>query len=468
MRLFEILILGSLFPIIIWPLLRLPRYRQLKALPVASLLFVILHLLIEQYRWQMVPAYGLTSLLLIAELWRWRSGSSGSGRRWLSNLITFVGMVVFLLAAALPALMPVPKLPQPSGPYAIGTASYHLVDSSRPEFYTDDPDDFREFMMQVWYPAVAGDGEGQAEYIDRLDIAGPAFATWLELPPFILDHINLTKTDAVKGLPVLDSGSPYPIIFFSHGLHGFRSQNISNIQELVSRGYVLISIDHTYANMISVFPGDRVTFYEEDIFSDETVDPPRNANTLVKVWAGDIGFALDQLTAWNSQADNFYYEHLEPAVVGLFGHSTGGGAAVEFCARDSRCQAGIGLDSWIEPVSGDIFADGLMQPFMFLSSSEWLGEDNSALGRTLYGHLQSSGYMLTLNDTEHFDFSDLTLLSPLTPQLGLTGAIDGPYSIAIQNQYIAAFFDKHLKQADVQLLSQTSAYPELQVEQNGR
>ena len=468
MRLFEILALASILPFILWPLLRLPRYRQLKALPIVSLLFLLLHLFIEKYRWQMVPAYGITGFILVVELWKWRAGSSGVEKRWLTNLSTFLGIGVFLLAAALPALMPVPKLPHPTGPFAIGTASYHLVDSSRPEFYTDDPDDSREFMMQVWYPTVPGEGDGQAEYIDRLDIAGPAFATWLELPAFLLDHINLTKTDAVKGVPVLDSDAPYPIIFFSHGLHGFRSQNISNIQELVSQGYVLVSIDHTYANMISVFPEDRITFYSPEIFSDEPLDPPRNANTLLKVWAGDFGFALDQLTAWNRQVGNLYYQQLDPAAVGFFGHSTGGGAAVEFCAQDSRCQAGIGLDSWIEPVSEDIIADGLRQPFMFLSSEEWLGEENSALGRALYNHLDSSGYILTLKDTKHFDFSDLTLLSPLTPQLDLTGSINGPYSIGIQNEYILAFFDKHLKRANIQLLSQPSAYPELQVEWNGK
>ncbi len=468
MRLFEILSLASVLPIIIWPLLRLPRYRQLKALPVASLLFLLLHLFIEKYRWQMVPAYGLTGFILIVELWSRRAGPSGAEKRWLANLGTFLGIVVFLMAAALPALMPVPELPHPTGPFTIGTASYHLVDSSRPEFYTDDPNDAREFMMQVWYPAAPGEGDGLAEYIDRLDIAGPAFATWLELPPFLLDHINLTKTDAVMGLPVLESGLPYPIIFFSHGLHGFRSQNISNIQELASHGYVVVSIDHTYANMISVFPGDRVTFYNSDIFSDEPLEPPRNANTLVKVWAGDIDYALDQLSAWNSQEGNLYYQRLDPTTVGIFGHSTGGGTAVEFCARDSRCQAGIGLDSWIEPVSEDVIADGLRQPFMFLSSEEWIGEENSALGKALYDHLGSSGYMLTLSDTKHFDFSDLTLLSPLTPQLDLTGSIDGPYSIGIQNEYILAFFDKHLKHVDSQLLSQASSYPELQVEWNGK
>ncbi len=39
-------------------------------------------------------------------------------------------------------------LPQPSGPYAIGTKVFHWVDTSREETLTSDPDDVREIMVQ--------------------------------------------------------------------------------------------------------------------------------------------------------------------------------------------------------------------------------------------------------------------------------------------------------------------------------
>ncbi|WP_374018944.1 hypothetical protein ABU162_04120 [Paenibacillus thiaminolyticus] len=50
-------------------------------------------------------------------------------------------------------LFPVFTLPEPTGSYAIGTASYHLVDRSCEESYTDDKGDHRELMITVWYPA---------------------------------------------------------------------------------------------------------------------------------------------------------------------------------------------------------------------------------------------------------------------------------------------------------------------------
>jgi hypothetical protein len=42
------------------------------------------------------------------------------------------------------------RFPRPSGPYAIGTVSYHWVDGARPEVFTADPNDHRDLMVQVW------------------------------------------------------------------------------------------------------------------------------------------------------------------------------------------------------------------------------------------------------------------------------------------------------------------------------
>ena len=45
------------------------------------------------------------------------------------------------------------SLPEPTGPYAVGRASYDWVDSSREETFTKKEGDKRELMAFVWYPA---------------------------------------------------------------------------------------------------------------------------------------------------------------------------------------------------------------------------------------------------------------------------------------------------------------------------
>ena len=36
--------------------------------------------------------------------------------------------------------------------------------------------------------------------------------------------------------------------------------------------------------------------------------------------------------------------------IGVYGNETGGGAAVEVCLEDERCDAVLGLDPWVEPI----------------------------------------------------------------------------------------------------------------------
>ena len=48
--------------------------------------------------------------------------------------------------------------------------------------------------------------------------------------------------------------------------------------------------------------------------------------------------------------------HIDLGLVGVYGHSTGGGAAVRFCLSDERCKAVLGMDAWVEPVPDRVIA----------------------------------------------------------------------------------------------------------------
>lgn len=82
---------------------------------------------------------------------------SGDGRPRPSRLtiaaLSLLGLALSGGSAYLAYLFPVFALPEPTGSYAIGNLSYHLVDRRREETYTDDKGDHRELMITVWYPA---------------------------------------------------------------------------------------------------------------------------------------------------------------------------------------------------------------------------------------------------------------------------------------------------------------------------
>jgi hypothetical protein len=45
------------------------------------------------------------------------------------------------------------SLPEPTGPHSVGRVSYDWVDRARTEIYAANPEDRRELVVFVWYPA---------------------------------------------------------------------------------------------------------------------------------------------------------------------------------------------------------------------------------------------------------------------------------------------------------------------------
>ena len=144
MRIFEILTLGTLFLALVarfFPEAKRPSW--VNYFPGAAGLFILIHLVIEGYRWQMVPAYSLAFLLFVLSVPRLLgkrvNSPVGRGRSILNGIGTALGLVVIAIAAALPALFPVFEMPNPTGPYAVGTTSFAFTDESRPEIFTPTP-----------------------------------------------------------------------------------------------------------------------------------------------------------------------------------------------------------------------------------------------------------------------------------------------------------------------------------------
>ena len=458
MRAFEALFLGVLLLALVLPLLF--RRRRLLWLSLLSLVPLAIHILLEGYRWQMVPGYVLAALMVARWAWRrWRPRDSSGGLGPVTVVGIISGLLLWGTAVTLSTLIPIPRLAPPGGRFLVGTTTAHLQDATREEIYTPAADDSREIMVQVWYPAAERGDSGRALYLPALDVAGPAVAQRLNLPSFVLGHLDNIETNAYKGAPAADGS--YPLLIFSHGLRGLRTQNARLMEELASHGYVVASADHTYGNVLTVFPEGRVVFYDEERVFPEDVPFVEAGARLVDVWAADVIFVAEQLATWNEKAGHPLAGRVDASRIGTLGHSTGGATAVEACAQMVNCQAALGLDAWIQPVSEPLLYD-YPKALMLLSAPEWLGPENGALGAKLYRERAGEGYLLTMAGAEHFDFTDLPLLSPLTEALGLSGEIDGQRALGIIDAYSVAFFNQTLKGETTSLLEgPSSTYPEV-------
>jgi dienelactone hydrolase len=435
-------------------------------LPPLILIVVAVHLLVEGYRWQMVPLYlfaAVTTALWLARVLR--SAPHRTSPHW---GLSFAGLLLLILAAALPVLFPVPRLPKPTGPHQVGTVIWSLIDSSRPAVYAPEPNEPREIVVQVWYPAAPAPGTRPAPWIRQLDYVIPAAADYLDLPAFLLGHLSLFRTHSFGDAPMVADATIHPVLLFSHGWSGLQVQNTYQMEELASHGYVVAAISHTYGALITVFPDGRVVFNNPNALP--TGSPPEElepaAERLVAQWSADLAFLLDHLETLNlADPAGRFTGRLDLSRVGVLGHSSGGGATIEFCGRDDRCRAALAMDPFMLPVSPQVQNAGLDVPFMALFSERFSWEENDLLFEQLLEARSSVGYALKLAGTVHYDFTDVPVFSPLSSWLGLSGEIGVRRLMEINRAYSLAFFDQTLRGREASLLAGPSpTFPEVSFE----
>ena len=423
------------------------------------------HIEFEGYRWQMIPLYLVTLGMLIYSFWRDRTQPEPVRPRW--GMAKTIGMLLLLGIAILPPiLMPIPRTPEPTGPYPVGTFSLMLVDESRPELYSSNPDEPRAIMVQVWYPAEMTDKVEIAPWMEKAEIMGPAIADYLDLPLFFLDHLKYSRSNAYEFAPLAGSQDVYTLLLFSHGWNGFRAQNTYQMEELASHGYVVVAPDHTYGSVTTVFPDDRVAGNNPDALPFDAGLPLDEfkpiANQLAEQWAGDLSFILDRLS---QDYSGMLSGRLDLEHVGVLGHSTGGGAGIEFCARDSRCAVVFGMDPYMTPVFENVLVEGITQPLLAMFSQSWADnwETKERGFDQFYNNMSVEKNHLVIQGTAHYDFSDLPAFSPLAHAIGLKGPLNGQRVLKIVNDYTLAFFNKHLRGEPSNLLDGPSSdYPEVE------
>ncbi len=396
----------------------------------------------EGFRWQLAPALVLAVVLLVAAVWHPPVSRGGRIALW-SGVVLLGAVAVFL-----PAAFPVPRMPDPQGTFAVGQAVLYFRDESRTDPYAPEPS-AREFGVYVWYPAVES-CDDPLPYLPADRILARAIADYLHLPSFFLDHVPLVRTHTCADAPMADGR--FPVLIFSHGWAGFYAQNTIQAEVLAAHGYVVLALDHPYGATVVVFPDGRVAYLNRDTLPGGLPEDEyrRAAQRLVTQWSGDVRLLLDRLPALQDGAiSSPLAGHLDVERIGMFGHSTGGGNIVETCFRDPRCDAALLYDPWLVPVSDEALEGGVSQPMLVLRTPESISAPNRALLEKLLQHTHTPAWDVIIAGTRHYDFTDLPMLSPLAPALGLKGPIPGERVVSLLNRLTLAFFDATLKGASL-------------------
>jgi hypothetical protein len=380
-----------------------------------------------------------------------------------------------------------PVLPMPSGPFGIGRIGYEWIDPSRPDAYSTDPNAHRDLMVYLWYPAPQKGGTGM--YLPgakRMDLnsevqrrVGDAFgSSWrLIVSGAIVSH-------AMENAPVAQSPRTFPVLLFSHGLGSMGFAYTSLIENLVSHGYVVASIEHTYTAMAVAFPnGEVVPFHQE-------ADPPgltpeqrfqrmqASAGRAITEGGRDVVFVLSKLTEMNGRKANEFplAGRLDLSRVAAMGHSSGGAFATLACQMDPRFKACISLDGALPPVAAfPEYGKGFTQPVLLLEidhsgqrrgfdaaqEAEYMKKKEAQLNACPLG---SYDVILKSAGLNHGSFSDV----PLLFATGHTKeTADALYNLRSTQAFTLSFLDKNLRHDTGRLLNDVSEYPGTSVTRYG-
>lgn len=468
---------------------------------VVGLGVMLFGLVTEGFRWQMIPAYVGLGLVALAS-----SKKSDTRLGWRA-LCALPLLALLGASAVLTHELPIFSLPEPSGPYAVGTFEYSITDDSRKERYS--PARNRELYVEVWYPAEKSAAAGlpvrtlfQELYDGDYTRQSALFGYLRHIPTHSHVHAPIATPD--HGL--------FPVLLFNHGLEiGFTSQNHLLMEHLASHGYVILSIAHPYQSSkvnltgagtittVSEYPSDidlpRAELYRGIVGTIYEASRDLREISAVKEALSPLAeqyLALDERDkrAFLSQAvaleefrayrhfmseelleDYFLYDYfaqdsmlqywvedirfvadtlqgLRPAIGG-FTESIDTGALGVFgmsyggAAAGEFCKIDDRCRAGVN-LDGTQFGRRWNQPV----SAPFLmlyHEEHQGGNDFAYSPPTHEFWDYGVKGATHFDFTDFTYVWPIFKTLGLTGAIDGMRMIDIVNVVVLSFFDHSLK-----------------------
>ena len=214
------------------------------------------------------------------------------------------------------------------GTFSVGHRRGGLFDAAR---------DNRSLPYDVWYPSdIALDDDSE---LTRYPLLGP---------------IGIDSEVAADDLPV-STARAFPLLVFSHGSGGVNFQSIRLMEFLASHGFVVVSAEHT-GNTSSDFS--------------DTIEQAGRRRVP------DVSFMIDSFLAMNDIQGDDFFERLDPTLIGVLGHSFGGGTALGTVAGffgvppDQRVRAVMPISATVFDRFTDSALAAVSEPVLFLGGTE--------------------------------------------------------------------------------------------------
>jgi predicted dienelactone hydrolase len=267
----------------------------------------------------------------------------------------------------------------------------------------------RSLTLEVWYPAVIP--AGQKQLVEYDEVMGSSNDPKRPLIPFKFAGRALRDAQADK------TEGPYPLLIVSHGYLGSRLLLTYLTENLASKGYVVVAIDHAESTFrdAAAFPSTLLNRSLDDLFVLNEMarlgDKNRKSFLSGLVNADNtalIGYSMGGYGVLNVAGAGY-----SPQAVKFFGQMTAGNKALEMrmagneaykASFDSRVKAVVAFAPWgMERGVWDAEGlKGLNVPTFFVAGSQ---DDISGYEKgikAIYdGAINADRFMLTYINARH-------------------------------------------------------------------
>lgn len=276
------------------------------------------------------------------------------------------------------------------------------------------------------------------------------------------------------------------MVLYSAGLGDPRTWGTGLVEDLASRGYVVVTLDHTYEASEVAFPdGELATSVFPALVGQPGLDIGAVLRKSMRTRVDDTRFVLDELGGLrlDPRLPAGLAASLDLDRIGMVGHSAGGFTALQAMHDDPRIAAGVNLDGQLHFPGPDghtgvylpsVAQDGLDRPFLLMGTrNEDSGDHHRQPGwDALWQHSTGWHADVTLNGSRHGSYTDAqSLLPQLARQGAITperlsadvGDIRPDRAVLATRSYVASFLDRWLRGHDDHLLDGPSArFPEME------
>ena len=265
--------------------------------------------------------------------------------------------------------------------FAVGVRTITIVHPRQPDILNrqdgETPLYDRPLTLEIWYPAAPGTNARQTETYHQV-MGNHGDSTRPIIPfTFLGRCVRDAEPDRLHG--------PYPLVIVSHGYTGSRYLMTYLTENLASKGYVVVAIDHTESTF-----QDAAAFYStllhrplDQLFTLDEIgrlSQSGSGNFLAGLvdadHAGLIGYSMGGYGALNTTGAGF-----SQRAVGLFGGMTGGsedlaqraaGSNVYENSQDPRFKAVVAFAPWGMNVGvwDSIGLSGLHLPTLFVAGDQ--------------------------------------------------------------------------------------------------